>query len=409
LSSAGAATDRAVPRATDPGWGPPLAIYAGVLVVLLLVSWFSIRQIGLNPMGVPTQSFPGQGFWGGWVRYDGGWYWYIAEVGYSYVPDQQSSVAFFPGYPLAIRGVGRLIDNVPLGGILTTIACGAAALTLFWRWAARLLGPEVAIVAVCALALYPYSWFLYGAVYGDALFLLAAVSAFLLLEKDKVLLAGLAGAVATGTRAVGVAVVAGLVVGVLEQRGAFDRFKRLGRRWWQLDLPRRIDVKKLRPADGAVLLSIGGLVAWSAWLWHRYGDPLLFSSVQEYWGQPSTPRTWLKRDFFATVLRGPDRLYAYGLVVQALFAIGVLLLVPTMVRRLGLRYGVYTLVLVLIPAVGSQDFQGMGRYLIGAFPAFAVIGILLAERPPVRRVALPASGALLVLGTGMFAHGLYLA
>ena len=379
-----------------------MLVYGGTLVVLLLVSWLSLRNVTVNDdLGLPS-AFQGDWFWGGWVRFDGGWYWGIAENGYSYVPGRQSSVAFFPGYPITIRGVGRAIDNVPLGGILTTIACGFLAVVLFWRWCGRFLPRSAAWLALAALALYPYSWYLYGAVYGDALFLLAALTAFVLLEQDRPVLAGLAGAAATGTRAVGIAVVAGLVVGVLERRGAFE-----GR--WRWELPRRIDIRRLRRVDYGVLLAVGGLVAWSAWLWHRYGDPLLFSSVQEHWGQPSTPRTWFKRDFFAQVLRGDDRIYAYGLVVQSLIALGVLLLIPAIVRRFGLRYGAYTAVLVALPVIGSQDFQGVGRYMIGAFPAFALVGEYFADRRVVARLALPASAGCLALGTGMFAHGLYLA
>ena len=151
-----------------------------------------------------------------------------------------------------------------------------------------------------------------------------------------------------------------------------------------------------------------GLAAWCAYLWHRFGDPLLFSSVQEYWGQPSTPRTWFKLDLLAALHGSPDRRYAYGCLFQGLLALGTLLLVPAAAKRFGLRYGAYLLVLVAVPGVGSQDFQGVGRYLLAAFPAFAVVGAHLAERPGRARVALPASAALLLLGTAWFAHGLYL-
>ncbi len=65
--------------------------------------------------------------------------------------------------------------------------------------------------------------------------------------------------------------------------------------------------------------------------------------------------------------------------------------------------------LVVIPAVGSQDFQGMGRYLLGAFPAFAVLGSLLADTaggpsPGAPRVGRGASSC----SPGMFANGRYI-
>jgi hypothetical protein len=385
----------------DPGWRWPILLYGTVLVVLLLVSWQTIAQVVVNPKGVAGPVFAGDWFWGGWLRFDGGWYFFIAEQGYTYNEGVQSSVAFFPGYPLLMGGVARLVGNIGLGGILTTIACGWAAVCTYWRWCADRLPRREAVAALLALCLYPYAWYLYGAVYGDALFLLAAVGAFVLFERDHLVLAGLAGIVATSTRLVGVAIVVGLVVGVLEKRGAFS-----GTRWRVL--PRSVDLRRLRRADAAVLLAPLGLVAWSAWLWHRFGDPLLFSSVQQYWGQPSTPRTWFKIDLLAALHGSPDRLYAYGCLLQGLLAFGVVLLIPAVIRRFGLRYGAYQAVLVAIPTFGSQDFQGTGRYLIAAFPAFAVVGPHLAGRPRLARVALPASAALLLLGTAWFAHGLYL-
>ena len=50
----------------------------------------------------------------------------------------------------------------------------------------------------------------------------------------------------------------------------------------------------------------------------------------------------------------------------------------------------------------------MARYLLAAFPCFAVLGELLVERPAVRRLALPASGAGLVVLTAIFGTGYYL-
>jgi hypothetical protein len=388
---------------SDPGWTPPVALYLSVLTVLLVVSWQVLTHWVPDHGGEGTGlRFAGQWFWDGWVRWDGGWYVGIADQGYSYVPGHQSSIAFFPGYPLTIRTVGRLIDNIPVGAILTTIACGLASMILFWRWCTARMGRRAAVVAVATLGLYPYAWYLYGAVYGDALFLLLALGAFVLLERDQPVLAGLVGACATATRSVGVAVVVGLVVGVLERRGGFDRVGRWG-------IPRRVRLGHLRLADTGVLLSIGGLLAWSAWLWHRFGDPFLFASVQEEWGQPSTPRTWFKRDFLAQLFRGDDRVYAYGTLLQGLLAVGVLLLSPAIARRFGLRYGAYTAVFILIPLIGSQDFQGLGRYVLGVFPAFAFAGEILAARPWRWRLVLPSSAGLLLLGTVWFADGRYLA
>jgi hypothetical protein len=380
-----------------PSWAAPLRVFGPALAVLLLVSWRV--SAAYTEAVAPSASFAGSWFWDGWVRYDAGWYTMIATQGYSHQPGRQSPVAFFPAYPLAMRGVGAVIGNTVLAGILVTIAAGAGALVAFHRWCAERLSPSTAFAAAACLALYPYAYYLYGAVYGDALFLLAALLAFLAFEHDRMVLAGLAGAVATGTRLVGVAVVVGLVVGVLERRRAVTRGG-----GWRL----RVDLRRLRVGDAGVLLSVGGLVAYAGYLWSRFGDPLLFNTVQEAWGQQSGWRTWFKYDVYLWLRREPDLFYTHGLLVQAVLFLLAVATIPTVARRFGVRYGAYLAVLVAIPAVGSQDFQGMGRYLLGAFPAFAVLGSLVADRPVARRLVLSLSALVLVVFTGMFANGRYI-
>lgn len=80
-----------------------------------------------------------------------------------------------------------------------------------------------------------------------------------------------------------------------------------------------------------------------------------------------------------------------------------------MTRRYGWRYGAYVAVVVAIPGFGTDDFHGMGRYLLVAFPSFAVLAEALADRPRTRRLVLPISSAALVLLTVGFANGLFLA
>jgi Dolichyl-phosphate-mannose-protein mannosyltransferase len=382
-----------------PVWALPLAVYGAVFAVLVVVSWQVVSRYTETASGVPPVSFRGEWFWDGWVRYDAGWYSIIADQGYSYTPGQQSPVAFFPGYPLLVRALSGLFDNTQLAGIALTVVCGAAALVAFHAWCRDRLDPPAATTAVLCLALYPYAYYLYGAMYGDALFLLCALVAFLAFERDHLLLAGLAGAAATATRLVGVAVAVGLVVGVLERRRVVT---------WGPDRRPQLHFERLHRRDAWVLLSVSGLVAWSLYLWSRFGDPLLFSTVQESWGQQSGVTTWIKRDFFATLYHRPSELYSQGLAIQALLGLAVVAAIPAVVRRFGWRYGAYVGVLVLVPAVGSQDLQGLGRYLLGAFPAFAVAGALLAERPAVRRWVLPLSALVLVTFTALFANGRYL-
>ena len=42
-----------------------------------------------------------------WFHFDSVWYYTIATGGYSFTPGAESSIAFFPTYPMAVRGSAR--------------------------------------------------------------------------------------------------------------------------------------------------------------------------------------------------------------------------------------------------------------------------------------------------------------
>ncbi|HEY2812073.1 MAG TPA: hypothetical protein VGJ03_01285, partial [Acidimicrobiales bacterium] len=251
-----------------------------------------------------------------------------------------------------------------------------------------------AMLAVTALAFYPYAWFLYGTAYSDALFLVFVLSAFLALEADRPLVAGLLGALATATRPTGVVVVIGLVAVALDRRGLLG-----GRK------PR----STVRRADAAVLVSIAGLTVWCAWLAVRFGHPFAWIETEgsRGWNQAPGPHTWLKLAFIDHVRRLPPSAWL-PLVVQAAMCLAFIAAVPAVSRRFGRGYGIYVLATAFLPALSTSDFMGVGRYLLPAFPVFALVGSALEPHRLAQRIV-PALGAItLVAGTALFASGYYL-
>lgn len=310
----------------------------------------------------------------GWVGWDSSWYLHIVERGYEFTPGQQSSVAFFPLYPLAILAVQRLGPNPYQAGVIVTLLCGPLAVWLFWRWARSRVEEPLALQGALLLALYPFTFFLYGVMYSDALFLLLVVSAFLLLEKGHLVPAVLLGALATAARPVAPGVVLGLLVRRLEWKRA------RGERWTVLDaLP---------------VLSALGFGLYMLYLERRFGAPFAFLDAQAGWGQPPGWESWLKVYWFKSVFAHPmNAEVSVRLMIHAALTLGALaLLLPTF-RRLGWGYGVYCAVIVGIPTVSTKDFMGMGRYLISAFPLFLTFALVLREHPRVRQ-GLYAVGAL---------------
>jgi hypothetical protein len=386
--------------------------------------------------------------------------------------------------------------------VVVTFLCGLGAAIVFYRWCARRASPQKAATALVLLLVFPYAWYLYGAMYADALFVLCAISAFFLVEKDRPVLAGLVAAVATATRPVGIAMVVGLVAVLLEHRGIiripwFDRVRDRGWiRSFRRDDPgsaggagdpggdvddradrspvavgagvgasagampgtagpdlaptataplasssaspdrggsaprtRRllgieVTLGRLRLADFGVLLSFGGLLGWMGYLWATFGDPMLFIEVQSApgWDQGQGPSTWFKDAWidrlghlYGHIRSGPETwnlmTYTLGVTFQAAIVLTFLALIPAVVKRIGWGYAVYVAALIAIPVLGSKDWQGTGRYILGSFPVFLAIAGWMVDGHHVwvRRAWVAASAVTLVFLTSAYARGYYLA
>jgi hypothetical protein len=407
---------------------PAVAIYGAIAIVLFaFVAFFAHAHLPLPyKQGVKPADYSGPSVLEGWVRFDAGWYRSIAEHGYYFRGDkEQSSVAFFPVYPLVMRGLHSVFGgDTAAWGIFITLAAGLTVAVLFYRWCVPRLGEVGARYALGMLLLWPYAWYLFGAVYADALFIALVIGAFSLLERDHLVLATALGAIATATRPVGLAVVIGLLARELERQGVFSlpRVDRI--RVAQLtpsaaqppdsgDRPPliRFDGAKLRARSALPLLSVAGLVSYIVYLAAKFGEPFAFVTAERApgWELKAGPHTWFKVEFFDRLIHFPHKgmWYTAGLVVQAVLAVGVLSLTRRVGRRFGWGYAVYVVVVLAIPLIGSKDFQGIGRYCLAAFPAFAVMGEWLASRRRLATGVLLVSAVVLGLLCSGFARGAY--
>jgi hypothetical protein len=324
------------------------------------------------------------------VHWDASWYGDISRDGYFYRPGEQSSVAFFPLFPLSIAGLSALGLNRWVAAVVLSLLFGLGAVVLFRAWARR-MDPSCAPAATWLLILYPFAIYLYGIPYSDGLFVLCAAGAFLALESELPLLAAVLGALASACRPVAPALAVGLLARSLERRRA-------------LGLP-------VRGSDFLPGLCVLGLLAWMGYLEVRFGDALAFAHVQSApgWGQPPGWETWLKVAWFKTLFPQVAPLVAVRLGGHALVTLGALALVVPTFRRLGWGYGLFVLLMVAVPALSSKDFQGLGRYTMSAFPLFLTGAILLENAPRVRMWILVGSGALLVFCAVAFGAGGYVA
>ncbi|MBO0870219.1 MAG: hypothetical protein J2P15_16805 [Micromonosporaceae bacterium] len=182
-----------------------LAIFLGTRAVqLLIVAWMA----GPDPVSVKDRL----------LKWDGGWFVNVATQGYAhgytYDPSGQmngNGLAFFPGYPMLIRGISALGLEARSAALWAAwIAAGAACLLLH-RFGIALRDRRLGFVLVTLYCGQPMSVVL-GMGYSEGMFTALVVGALLAAYRRHWLIAGVVGLAAALTRPTGLAVAIALAV-----------------------------------------------------------------------------------------------------------------------------------------------------------------------------------------------------
>ena len=309
-------------------------------------------------------------------RWDGGWYLSIVRDGYpAEIPAGlgvagQSSVAFFPGYPLLIRAVSEPLglSTVFVGAAISMLA-GLGAILLLWRLAARLTEVETADRTVVLFSFLPSS-FVLSMVYADALFLVLVIACLLALLDEKWAAAGIAAAGAGFVRPSGVilVIVCAAAAGIAVVRD---------HDWGSLVAP---------------VLAPLGVLSYFLYLRTHTGSFFAFVQVED--------RGWHNRfDFGAANARAIARNLSEGRLTFFIAILGVVVLGAAVGIWLLVRWRppavivTYVLCVVVLAFLVSRP-TSVPRFLLLAFPLLIAVARELPERA-VAPVA-GASGALMV-------------
>jgi hypothetical protein len=391
--------------------GLVVLVVLGTAVVLLFATaaFGGMRMPGPYRDGVKASFYRGPDILRGWVRFDAGWYKAIAMRGYDYAGSRrQSAVAFFPLYPLTLRGLRRLFGgDAAAWGYVVTVLSGLGATALFTVWSRRHFPRVSTLQAAATLVVWPFAFYLFGAVYADALFLLLSLAAFVMADSGRALWAGALGGLAAGTRPVG-AVVALAMLLVLRETygGSFPSLFSVARHG--VGTARR----RARTTIVGMILPFIGAAAYPAYLWFRFGDALAFVRAEGApgWDQRAGLHTWLKIEYFHRMARFPSGGILFPLVLTLHLLLVIVLLVVLWRRRRELSAGYLVLAVgsLAVPLVGSKDFLALGRYGLAAFPAFGCLAASAASLSRRRRGVLYAgSWGLMVFLATAFARGSY--
>lgn len=357
-----------------------------------------------------------------WQRFDSGFYLSIAKNGYDtrHLAHPVVSWAFYPLYPLAVSILSRPFGHGPgslrLSAILVANAAGLAAAAYLYALARREFGPQVAGKAVLYLALFPTSFYL-SAIYPESLFLLCAVACIYYTRGYHWWRAGIFGGLASLGRAQGVLLllpVAWELLCSLRDEAPADGASGGGPIAWlaataasyRRGLAAGLARGRTWRALAGLALIPGGLLLFLAYGKRGTGHWLMSFDVQRArWGRYyENPWTVLANAIQHPHAANPMdwNFWSLNMAMVAAF----LCFVVWAFRRLPSTYGVYTLVMVLLP-LSSSRLNSISRYYLPVFPALILLALWSSD-PQGNRHGLIVAGfaALLALLMSFFVLGL---
>jgi hypothetical protein len=326
------------------------------------------------------------------ARWDSVWYLAIARDGYG-APGRP---AFFPLYPLLVRGGGWVLGSPLVAGVLVSLVCLVIGLAVLHELARLELGAGAARWTVIALAFSPVSFF-FSAVYSESLFLALSGGALLSARRGRWWWAGALGAAAAATRSAGIVLLVPLVL------FAGPHLRRL--------VPLALVPVGLLLFMGG--LALGGHGALSAFhvqdVWFReWAGPFggLKDAVVAAWDGVRQLASGQREHVYFTAAGG-DPLYVarMNLLLFAFLVLAAIALAGA-IRRLPLAYTAYVLAALALPLsypVGPQPLMSLPRFELVLIPLWMWWGAWLHGHPRARGPALVASGAGLVVFSAMFA------
>ena len=319
-------------------------IVIGMQVIAPLVSKNPpVYNTSRVPLGFVSGFLPKSG-WELFSHWDGKWYLEIANLGYSYADDgEYHSVAFYPLFPLLMRGLMTLGMQAEVAGVLINSLAFLGALVLVYFWVEEQYDTDAAKWATSVLAWCPLSLFC-TVIYTEGLFLLLTTAALRAFEKGEYIWAAFWGALTTATRGPGVALIpAFLLVAWREKRPPL--------------------------AYVAGFASAIGFFSFSLYCAIRFGDALAFVHVQKAWLHPG----WL--EILSEALKGD---IADISRIVMIFGSGYLLwFFRKKLSMIVLIYGFCSLALLVSLGV----LLSVNRFAYAIVPLSITMGLLAAAKP----------------------------
>lgn len=279
----------------------------------------------------------------GYCHFDCHWYLSILEDGYHFEPKghakgDAANWAFFPAFPLAAKLVAFVTTgNGKFSILITSKLFLLIAIMAFMMLVEEEFGSKEKCISGFVLAFNPYIIYAHSG-YTETLYFFATTLSFLFLRRKNWFLAGVAGALLSATR----------LVGVLFVFSYLSKFKELFRENKSRDWPKYVLGLFVCPL---------GLALYMFYLYFHVGDALAFKHIQIAWGRSiGNPFSILVGGLMSG---GVDRFYA-------LTALGSLVMGAWLAIQRRFDYAIFLIGATLIPL--ATGLSSMPRYVLWQMP-----------------------------------------
>ncbi len=338
------------------------------LAVLFVVTRLALVAIGLvaraifpgpvehpEPLGI-GEVYSRFAFLDVWGQWDTSWYLSIAVHGYRPEPifGPFANYAFFPLFPFLARWVGWPFGSAYFGGLVVSNVAFLVSCAFLYRLVTIDHDADTGRRAVKYLFVAPTA-FLFSAMLTESLYLALVLMCFYFARRGRWWPLAVLGFLVAVTRVPGVLVALPLA-------------------WLYLG-ERDFSIRRIRPdvlAFASFPVGLGSIMLFNR---HLTGDWLAFVHIQATaWGhRAENPLSALAR-----TISGPDVYTRFA----GWFGLAVLIVTLLFIKRLGVAYGAYALISILLPlSSGGGPWGAVPRYAVVMFPLYIVLAQWTERRP----------------------------
>lgn len=305
------------------------------------------------------------------ANFDGIHYLLIAKQNYS-----QWEQAFFPLYPLLIKGVSYIVPNFLISALLISNISFGVGFFIFQRllksWGIKTNAPLFFLLS------FPTAFF-FGTVYTEGLFFMLIILSLYFLHKKQYVLAGICATLSSATRLIGIFLIIPFFFNLLsENKKVISNIKLIFLNYIFL-----------------LLSPLLGLLSYMSYLWLTTGDPLFFFNSQPIFGaNRSTHLILLPQVYFRYMkilsTAAPDFRWFMSLLEMSMFSFVFIILMldlikiikqlphPSKTTLIFFGLNIFSLINLILPTC-TGTFSSIPRYALFSFSIFLYLAQLKSK------------------------------